>query len=404
MHFFNPSNIYKVEGENGGGLGNTDAGAKAGAAELVRAITLPMGKKVDFGAGDAVVGGCHGNAAGGGDHAALLQPYRFLSIFKFEPRKGWDVLLAAFIQEFAVYDAAVAGATASKDAGAGDAGGGGGGGDTNGGGAADDASGAGGDCGRADSRTLPELYILTSSFHTDNNMVQRVRKYIQDVLLNTSNAHHDQHTLKRLPNVYVIDEHVAQRDLPALYAAADCFVLPSRGEGWGRPHVEAMSMGLPVIATNWSGRWSRLFNFTLSQPFITLIEKRAPRLDRAFCSQGPLGAGRVLTIACYIDVPCMDSPGPTAYMTESNSYPLTINGLVPIKTGPFRLHHRWADPSKAHLQTLMREVVNNPERAKEKGVRARQDMIQNFAPNIVAAEVEQHLKRIAAKLKEEGDL
>ena len=89
-------------------------------------------------------------------------------------------------------------------------------------------------------------------------------------------------------------------------------------------------------------------------------------------------------------------------MTESNSYPLTINGLVPIKTGPFRLHHRWADPSKAHLQTLMREVVNNPERAKEKGVRARQDMIQNFAPNIVAAEVEQHLKRIAAKLKEEG--
>ena len=25
------------------------------------------------------------------------------------------------------------------------------------------------------------------------------------------------------------------------------------GEGWGRPHVEAMSMALPVIATNWSG-------------------------------------------------------------------------------------------------------------------------------------------------------
>jgi len=28
-----------------------------------------------------------------------------------------------------------------------------------------------------------------------------------------------------------------------LYKAADAFVLPSRGEGWGRPHVEAMSMG-----------------------------------------------------------------------------------------------------------------------------------------------------------------
>mmetsp|Transcript_7526 Transcript_7526/g.16673 ORF Transcript_7526/g.16673 Transcript_7526/m.16673 type:complete len:81 (+) Transcript_7526:1012-1254(+) len=33
----------------------------------------------------------------------------------------------------------------------------------------------------------------------------------------------------------------------------DAFVLPSRGEGWGRPHTEAMVMGLPCIATNWSG-------------------------------------------------------------------------------------------------------------------------------------------------------
>ena len=30
-------------------------------------------------------------------------------------------------------------------------------------------------------------------------------------------------------------------------------VVPTRGEGWGRPQMEAMSMGLPVISTNWSG-------------------------------------------------------------------------------------------------------------------------------------------------------
>ncbi len=42
-------------------------------------------------------------------------------------------------------------------------------------------------------------------------------------------------------------------DLPELYRSVHCFVLPSRGEGWGRPHVEAMSAGLPVIATLWSG-------------------------------------------------------------------------------------------------------------------------------------------------------
>lgn len=80
-------------------------------------------------------------------------------------------------------------------------------------------------------------------------------------------------------------------DYPRFYASGDAFVLPSRGEGWGRPHVEvsrlfflkyilltacgsvapvwlaccakqthttnpspqAMSMALPVLATNWSG-------------------------------------------------------------------------------------------------------------------------------------------------------
>lgn len=88
-----------------------------------------------------------------------------------------------------------------------------------------------------------------------------------------------------LANIHVIDAHVKTHKLPELYRACDCFVLPSRGEGtwqdfipfhsccsfldffvllaltflipynvgWGRPHVEAMSMGLPIIATNWSG-------------------------------------------------------------------------------------------------------------------------------------------------------
>jgi glycogen synthase len=34
---------------------------------------------------------------------------------------------------------------------------------------------------------------------------------------------------------------------------ADAFVLPTRGEGWGLPVMEAMAMALPVIVTNTSG-------------------------------------------------------------------------------------------------------------------------------------------------------
>ena len=48
-------------------------------------------------------------------------------------------------------------------------------------------------------------------------------------------------------------EDMPRAALRNLYAAADAFVLPTRGEGWGLPIAEAMAMALPVIATNWSG-------------------------------------------------------------------------------------------------------------------------------------------------------
>lgn len=41
---------------------------------------------------------------------------------------------------------------------------------------------------------------------------------------------------------------VPDDDLPALYRMADCFVYPSRYEGFGIPIIEAISQGLPVVA------------------------------------------------------------------------------------------------------------------------------------------------------------
>jgi glycosyltransferase involved in cell wall biosynthesis len=53
--------------------------------------------------------------------------------------------------------------------------------------------------------------------------------------------------------IVVLTEQLAMNELSGLYKAADAFVLPTRGEGWGRPIMEAMAMGLLTIATNWSG-------------------------------------------------------------------------------------------------------------------------------------------------------
>ena len=211
--------------------------------------------------------------------------FRFLSVFKWEERKGADLLIDAFSREFN---------------------------------------------GRSD---RAELWILTSAFHSDTTT-------LADVIANiaaSSAADRGDDANYAIPPIRLLPFGIDQSRMPAVYAAADCFVLPSRGEGWGRPHVEAMSVGLPVIATNWSG--------------------------------------------------------PTQFMTEENSFPLKIDGLETIKDGPFA-GHKWASPSTTHLMQLMRHVYTHPDDASKKGQRARQTMEREYCLECVARVVLQELSAL----------
>lgn len=117
--------------------------------------------------------------------------FTFVSVFKWEQRKAWDVLARAFAAEF-------------------------------------------------DPKEGVSLHVLTSEYHNDASAFVGAFREAAGGGDTPSCA-------------YVSAEHVAQADMPRLYGAADAFVLASRGEGWGRPHAEAMSCGVPVVATNWSG-------------------------------------------------------------------------------------------------------------------------------------------------------
>jgi glycosyltransferase involved in cell wall biosynthesis len=57
----------------------------------------------------------------------------------------------------------------------------------------------------------------------------------------------------RDPRITVIGEVLSHEKKLELYKTIDCFVFPSRGEGFGLPPLEAMATGLPVIMTNWAG-------------------------------------------------------------------------------------------------------------------------------------------------------
>jgi glycosyltransferase involved in cell wall biosynthesis len=120
------------------------------------------------------------------------------------------------------------------------------------------------------------------------------------------------------------------------FSAADAFVLPTRGEGWGLPIAEAMAMGVPVLVTNHSG--------------------------------------------------------PTAFATDDNAYLISVL--------PERDHYAYAQPDVDVLAQLMRQVVVDSKLpvdispAAVKAIRARETM-EALSPAVCAQAMVQRLRQQA---------
>lgn len=55
------------------------------------------------------------------------------------------------------------------------------------------------------------------------------------------------------PSVRIVVDEFSPEQMATIYRGANCFVLPSRGEGVCLPILESMACEVPVIATGWSG-------------------------------------------------------------------------------------------------------------------------------------------------------
>eukprot|EP00871_Galdieria_phlegrea_P001054 jgi/Galph1/194/GphlegSOOS_G4894.1 len=152
------------------------------------------------------------------------------------------------------------------------------------------------------------------------------------------------------PRIAVLEPSISNEDMPGLYAMADTFVLPSRGEGWGRPYTEAMIMNVPVIATNWSAH--------------------------------------------------------TEFITPETGYLIKVEKMDLYPSDDEEMSNYWGHllsrPSVCHLKQLMRHVLNNPQEAKKKAFRAKKLVYTKYHQNAVTNQILEKLRRIKKNLTSEN--
>ncbi len=123
------------------------------------------------------------------------------------------------------------------------------------------------------------------------------------------------------PDVILITEDYTESQIKSLYLSCNALVAPSRGEGFGLPIGEAMSLGLPVITTGWGGQ--------------------------------------------------------TDFCNDQNSW------LIKYKYEPAETHFNlglsyWAEPSYEHLTDLLRQIYVTPKDELEKRTSIAKENIKKF--------------------------
>ena len=237
--------------------------------------------------------------------AASPRAFKFFSNFKWEPRKGWETLFEAYWRAF-------------------------------------------GSLSRSERPV--SLYILTYYFF--NNVkagdIHNVTLMV-DALAQWAKAKLHVESLAEFPHFCLITETITETELAGLYKSADAFVLPTRGEGWCLPAIEAMSMGLPTIATAWGGQ--------------------------------------------------------TEFMTRDNSFlilPDAVEEPPEDNMYGFQVGKKWATPSMNHTAQLMQYVYSHPVHAKRVGERARRHVEEHFSEEAVATTVDNRLRKIGKIIAASG--
>ncbi len=126
-------------------------------------------------------------------------------------------------------------------------------------------------------------------------------------------------------------------DLPALFAAANCFVSPSdnRQETFGLTLVEAMASSLPIIAADWNGYRDVVGDAGLLVPTIVARANHDLANDLLYRGSLPIGAH-------FSQLTAVSLAGMTAAMTLLADDTQLRESLGAAGLARYRLHFQWS--------------------------------------------------------------
>jgi glycosyltransferase involved in cell wall biosynthesis len=205
--------------------------------------------------------------------------FTFCSVGKFEPRKNLGGLVRAFLAAFDASDSSA------------------------------------------------RLVILTSRYHSSADFRRELASQIPNI---------------DFARVELLTD-VAEDEMPSFYAKCDAFATATHGEGFGRPIVEAMSMGLAIVAPFWSG--------------------------------------------------------PTAFLASDFAVLVPVTELEPVGEGAFA-DHLWARIDEDRLRDALVQLARDPQETAQMGQRARLYAVTKLCLKCIATQVEDAL---AALVEAEGE-
>jgi len=219
--------------------------------------------------------------------------FNFLSVFQWSIRKGWDILLDAYLEEFSA---------------------------------------------KEDVALVLKTYEARPGDKECENIIRDGIQSIKKMIGKKKDG---------FPTLLWYKDLIPEGQMPSLYEACDCFVLPTRGEGWNLPGIEAMSMELPVITTRWSA---------------------------------------------HLD-----------FMNDKNSYLIDVEAVNDEHSGMMhRIHpgyygYNWAKPSIPHTRLLMRHAFENREEIAKVGKKARKDIVRNWTWNHACRKIRDRLCEVTCQ-------